>query len=401
MNTNTPTPRQLSLYAFADQSAESRFAQPARVRAPRRSPAEIAAARVERERARESAKQARAAAKVERQRIQDDRRRAREAARAERQRIQDERRRSRESARFEKGQQILAESAQKDSERLQRKTARVEANSLKSRVEQHTRYHKAMRGVVYRIPAAGEYSRQVRRIIEDAWRRLPERFKPSKVFLQYGWGEEGLFNDRPNPRAPGEDDFENPRYYQGWDAAKQERLEYKDVQLKARYDDHSGTGANKSLYSNPNGPQGNVLTRVDTLADLMDIGRKHIHDRVVLSEHYNSIETEGEQKKLQYPEQFPSEVGNGYRRPNILRLSFTKLRYEPTEELGDKQSWLFKDVLEQNTAKPGDCVFQTMIDQFSQAHRSPLTDSVRQINEKCGIAKGGVSFEGMDKIEQV
>jgi len=123
---------------------------------------------------------------------------------------------------------------------------------------------------------------------------------------------------------------------------------------------------------------------VRSLADLMARGENHIFNRSILQEKY---------------EEFENDEAI-YRQPIHFNVSFWKLTIDRLEEIGDKTSWLMRDVLEQNNAKKGDCVFQCMVDQFAQCPRSPLRDTIEQIRAKCGIPTGGVSFELLDHIER-
>jgi hypothetical protein len=56
-------------------------------------------------------------------------------------------------------------------------------------------------------------------------------------------------------------------------------------------------------------------------------------------------------------------------------------------------------VLNQNDTKPGDCVFQALIDQFSKS-RMPIKESIVQLREITGIAGWGVSIDELSHIEE-
>ena len=152
-------------------------------------------------------------------------------------------------------------------------------------VTEDSRYHKSMRQILYRIPQAGEYSYQIQKIIRDAWRQLPADFKPSKMRLSYGWGLEREFGEPeqlPNPYRRA--------YYTQWDEDTQmPERKVVDLTETGLYASHAMTGADLSLMQNPNGEDGEQLTRVSTLEELMAVGAKHLHDRDVLSEHYAEI----------------------------------------------------------------------------------------------------------------
>ena len=246
----------------------------------------------------------------------------------------------------------------------------------------HDRFHNAHRKFVYSNPSGevGSYPTFVRRVLRDVWNRLEPQFKQgSKVRISYDFmnrSGEGL----PNPAWVGE-----RHHIVTYDVSTDPADNPETRNIHAVYWGHGMTG-----LAEDDREEDEQEAVVRSLEGLMEQGRKHIHNRSILQELYNEMDTR------QQSEQDPL-----YRQPVHLIVSLWKLRTDPQEEIGDKTSWLLRDVLEQNDAKPGDCVFQTMIDQFGRMNRSPLTDSIQEIREKCGIAKGGVSYELMNKIEEV
>ena len=276
-------------------------------------------------------------------------------------------------------------------------------------VGENVRYKRTQWKIRCRIMASGSYASQVSKALSDVWERLPTDFKPAQAFLSYG------FTQFKSQMPANNYDFTSRNYIRKEDLEPYKHLPMEEImklgidytfdlsnanedveanKLK-KYDSHVMTKGIRfraeelgSKVKEPNmDDNGNLVGfRVGSKADLLSVGQAHVHDRMLLKEHYDedTIPVKGQKA--------------AYVRPTTLTLSFWKLKRDPTEELGDKTKWLFDEVLDANECGPNDCVFNAMIEQFKHTG-TPITDTIDQIRTKTGIT-GGVSLTQLDEIEK-
>jgi hypothetical protein len=225
-----------------------------------------------------------------------------------------------------------------------------------------SRYRYTHRQTRYAITGTGRYSRAVRTAALHFYNSLPPAWRSEGVGLHLFYD---FIGSDKYPKLPHIREAGLPQRY---------RDEEETDPYAHEYEGHSMTRLHR--------PRTVTVERlIRTRQDLLAFVRDHLIDRQNLFDVYQE-----------------ADDGTEYFRPNHLRFSAWQSRLNRNEGLGDKQSWLFRELLHQNPSGKDDCVPQAIVN-FFQAGKKPIHLTVAEIRRQTGL-EGPISLANLEVLEQ-